>query len=92
MRPSYDKEPGRRNDILSFPPVCLACHWSLGSNFAHYAAYDRVKIDHRKCKEFKAPRRVMAKTSPFLEKLLNIDIKESKEGVGRLEIFSESVM
>ncbi|KAL9952772.1 hypothetical protein ACROYT_G040072 [Oculina patagonica] len=43
-------------------------------------------------KEFKAHRKVLTEASPFFEKLLNSDMKESKEGVVRLEMFSESVM
>ncbi|KAL9951200.1 hypothetical protein ACROYT_G043822, partial [Oculina patagonica] len=43
-------------------------------------------------KEFKAHRQVLSEASPFFEKLLNSDMKESKEGVVRLEMFSESVM
>ena len=42
--------------------------------------------------EFKAHRQVLSEASPFFEKLLNNDMKESKEGVVRLEIFTESVM
>ncbi|XP_078347118.1 kelch-like protein 28 [Oculina patagonica] len=43
-------------------------------------------------KTFKAHRKVLSQASPFFEKLLNSDMKESKEGVVRLEMFSESVM
>jgi len=43
-------------------------------------------------KEFKAHRHVLSKASPFFEKLLNSDMKEPKEGIVRLEEFSESVM
>ncbi len=43
-------------------------------------------------KQFKAHRHVLSDASPFFEKLLNSDMKESKEGVVRLEMFSESVM
>ncbi|KAL9974714.1 hypothetical protein ACROYT_G011788 [Oculina patagonica] len=43
-------------------------------------------------KEFQAHRQVLSEASPFFEKLLNSDMKESKEGVVRLEMFSESVM
>ncbi|KAL9956826.1 hypothetical protein ACROYT_G038368, partial [Oculina patagonica] len=43
-------------------------------------------------KQFKAHRQVFSEASPFFEKLLNSDMKESKEGVVRLEMFSESVM
>ncbi|XP_078345838.1 kelch-like protein 25 [Oculina patagonica] len=43
-------------------------------------------------KQFKARGSVLKKASPFFEKLLNSDMKESKEGVVRLEMFSESVM
>ncbi|KAL9955656.1 hypothetical protein ACROYT_G037009 [Oculina patagonica] len=43
-------------------------------------------------KEFKAHRKVLLEASPFFEKMLNSDMKESKEGVVRLEMFSESVM
>ncbi|KAL9957022.1 hypothetical protein ACROYT_G038605 [Oculina patagonica] len=43
-------------------------------------------------KEFKAHRQVLSEASPFFEKLLNSDMKESKEGIVRLETFSESVV
>ncbi|XP_078347074.1 uncharacterized protein LOC144632325 [Oculina patagonica] len=43
-------------------------------------------------KQFKAHRQVLSEASPFFEKLLNSDMKESKEGVVRLEMFSETVM
>ncbi|XP_078374056.1 kelch-like protein 40 [Oculina patagonica] len=43
-------------------------------------------------KEFKANRKVLSEASLFFEKLLNSDMKESKEGIVRLEMFSESVM
>ena len=43
-------------------------------------------------KEFKAHRRVLSEASPFFEKLLNSDMKESQEGVVRLEMFTESIM
>ncbi|KAL9952177.1 hypothetical protein ACROYT_G039392 [Oculina patagonica] len=42
-------------------------------------------------KEFKAHRRILSEASPFFEKLLNSDMKESKEGLVRLEMFSDSV-
>ena len=43
-------------------------------------------------KEFKAHRQVLSEASPFFKRLLNSDMKESKEGIVRLEMFSESVM
>ena len=43
-------------------------------------------------KEFKAHRRVLSEASPFFQKLLNSDMKETQEGVVRLEMFTESVM
>ena len=43
-------------------------------------------------KEFKAHRQVLSEASPFFEKLLNTDMKESKEGIIQLEMFSEYVM
>ena len=43
-------------------------------------------------KQFKAHRKVLSEASPFFEKLLSSDMKESKEGIVRLEMFSESVM
>ena len=43
-------------------------------------------------REFKAHRRVLSGASPFFEKLLNSDMKETQEGVVRLEMFTESIM
>jgi len=43
-------------------------------------------------KEFKAHRRVLSEASLFFEKLLNSDMKESNEGVVRLEMLSERNM
>ncbi|XP_078348501.1 kelch-like protein 40 [Oculina patagonica] len=43
-------------------------------------------------KKIKAHRQVLSEASPFFEKLLSSDMKESKEGVIRLEMFSESVL
>ena len=43
-------------------------------------------------KEFKAHKQVLSEASPFFEKLLNSDMKESREGIVRLEMFSESAM
>ena len=43
-------------------------------------------------KQFKAHRRVLSEASPFFEKLLNSDMKESQEGVVRLEMFTDSIM
>ena len=40
----------------------------------------------------KAHRNVLAEASPFFEKLLDSDMKESNEGVVLLEMFTESVM
>ena len=42
--------------------------------------------------ELKAHRKVLSEASPFFEKLLDSDMKESNEGVVRLEMFTESVM
>ena len=42
--------------------------------------------------ELRAYGKVLSEASPFFEKLLNSDMKESKEGVVRLEMFTESVM
>ena len=43
-------------------------------------------------REFKAHRRVLSEASPFFEKLLNSDMKETQEGVVRLEMFTDSIM
>ena len=43
-------------------------------------------------KEFEAHKQVLSEASPFFEKLLNSDMKESREGIVRLEMFSESAM
>ena len=43
-------------------------------------------------KEFKAHRQVLSEASPFFEKVMNSDMKESKEGIVRLKTFSESVV
>ena len=42
--------------------------------------------------KFKVHRKALSEASPFFEKLLNSDMKESKEGVVRLEMFTKSVM
>ena len=42
--------------------------------------------------KFKARKKVLPEASSFFEKLLNSDMKESKEGVVRLEIFTDSLM
>lgn len=43
-------------------------------------------------KEFKAHRNVLSEASPFFDKLLNCDMKENKEGVVRLEMFTDAQM
>ena len=43
-------------------------------------------------KELKAHKQVLSEASPFFEKLLNSNMKESKEGIVRLEMFSESAL
>ena len=42
--------------------------------------------------ELRAHGKVISEASPFFEKLLNSDMKECKEGVVRLEIFTDSAM
>ena len=42
--------------------------------------------------KFKVHRKALSEASLFFEKLLNSDMKESKEGVVRLEMFTKSVM
>ena len=51
-----------------------------------------VKLVVEDGKEFKAHKHVLSEASPFFEKLLNSDMKESREGIVRLEMFSESAM
>ena len=43
-------------------------------------------------KELKAHKQVLSEASPFFEKLLNSDMKESREGIVRLEMFSQSAL
>ena len=43
-------------------------------------------------KEVKAHRHILAQASPFFEKLLSSNMKESREGVIRLEMLTESVL
>ena len=43
-------------------------------------------------REFQAHRRVLSEASPFFEKLLKSDMKETQEGVVRLEMFTKSIM
>ena len=43
-------------------------------------------------RQFKAHRLVLSEASPFFEKLLKSDMKETQEGVVRLEMFAESIM
>ena len=43
-------------------------------------------------KEFKAHRNVLSEASPFFDKFLNCDMKENKEGVVRLEMFTDAQM
>ena len=43
-------------------------------------------------REFKVHRRVLSEASPFFERLLNSGMKESQEGLVRLEMFTESIM
>ena len=43
-------------------------------------------------KELKAHKQVLSEASPFFEKLLNSDMKESRQGIVRLEMFSESAL
>ena len=40
-------------------------------------------------KEFKAHRRVLSQANPFFEKMLNGDMRESNEGVVRLDMLTE---
>ena len=42
--------------------------------------------------EFKAHRQTLSVASPFFQKLQDSDMKEAKEGIVRLEMFSEAVM
>ena len=42
--------------------------------------------------EFKAHRNVLSEASPFFDKLVNCDMKEKKEGVVRLEMFTAAQM
>jgi len=42
--------------------------------------------------EFKAHRKVLSEASPFFDKLVNCDMKEKKDGVVRLEMFTDAQM
>ena len=53
--------------------------------------YDVILVDQNG-KELKAHKQVLSEVSPFFEKLLNSNMKESREGVVRLEMFSESAL
>ena len=53
--------------------------------------YDVILVDQNG-KEHKAHKQVLSEASPFFEKLLNSNMKESKEGIVRLEMFSESAL
>ena len=52
---------------------------------------DVILVDE-KGKELKAHKQVLSEASPFFEKLLSSDMKESREGIVRLEMFSESAL
>ena len=43
-------------------------------------------------KEFEAHKHILADASPFFNKLLSTEMRESKEGVVRLQILTESVL
>lgn len=43
-------------------------------------------------KQFRAHKDILSGASPFFEKLLNSDMKEAKEGIVQLEMFTDSVM
>jgi len=84
--------------ICDFVLCCIAAPRKESLEHPYYIQYETL---HHPCditlvvqdgKELKAHRRVLSEASPFFEKLLSSDMKESKEGVVRLEMFSESVM
>ena len=56
--------------------------------FSHHP-FDVTFVVGDGVKEFKAHRGVLSQASPFFEKLLNGDMRESKEGVVRLEMVTE---
>ena len=43
-------------------------------------------------KQLKAHRRVLSQASPFFEKLLNSDMKETQEGIVWFKMFTESII
>jgi len=43
-------------------------------------------------KQFEAHRHILSEASPFFEKLFNSDMKESRDGVVQMEIFTQSQM
>ena len=57
----------------------------------HQYRYD-ISLVVKDGKEFQAHRDVLSQASPFFEKLLNSDMKESNEGIIRLEMIKESQM
>jgi len=51
--------------------------------------YDVSLVVENGRREFKAHRRVLSEASPFFEKLFNSDMRETKQGVVRLEMLTE---
>lgn len=53
---------------------------------------DDVTLVVKDGEEFRANRKLLSKASPFFSALLNIEMRENKEGIIRLEHITSTVM